>query len=76
MSTALFLEDLKSYARQAVLVRRAAASTPADRALAEALREHIGRFRPRPRPAGAVRRASVFGKAKPVKTKPTTKKAT
>jgi hypothetical protein len=43
-----FLEDLKSYAQQAVLVRRAVAASPADRALAEALREHIARFRTRP----------------------------
>jgi hypothetical protein len=41
------LEDLKSYAQQAVLVRRSAVGTEAGRNLADALGEHIGHFNPK-----------------------------
>jgi len=44
VNTASFLNDLKSYAQQAVLVRRAATPSPEDHALADALNEHISLF--------------------------------
>jgi hypothetical protein len=54
MPAASFLEELKTYAQTAVRVASAAARDDTDRALADALRAHIARFRPRPRFAGAA----------------------
>ena len=44
MNSVSFLDDLKSYAQQAVLVRRAATVSLEDQALADALNQHISLF--------------------------------
>jgi hypothetical protein len=55
VNTASFLDDLKSYAQQAVLVRRAVTISPENHALADALNLHISLFQSTAAPEETLR---------------------